>query len=83
MRSLGAGNTFMNVDKHFIDDIAPNDYIMLCTDGILENIDDAELMDILGNRQEVMDKQRLFLAYCHGNTLDNFSMYLVQIEAVG
>jgi len=74
-------NTVRNceVETKFISNIYPGDYILLCTDGILENINATAINDIFGKKQKIADKKKLFLKYCQGNTKDNYSMYLIQL----
>lgn len=79
LRSLSAANRNVNIDTHFIAEIIPGDFLLLCTDGILENIGDNEIMNILGPQQKEIDKTKLFLQHCAGKTSDNFSMYLLEL----
>lgn len=44
--SINAIGTFLKVDIHPIKNAEQGDYILLCTDGILENIAEVEIMDI-------------------------------------
>ena len=79
LRSLSAGNSRSKIETHLITDVQKNDYILLCTDGILENIGDQELYEILNPEQKKDNKAKLFLNYCEGKTNDNFSLYLLQL----
>jgi serine/threonine protein phosphatase PrpC len=79
LRSLSAANKNTNIDTHCITQIISGDFILLCTDGILENIGDKEIMDILGPQQKEKNKTKLFLQFCAGKTSDNFSMYLLEL----
>jgi protein phosphatase len=81
IRSLNA-HTVSKTDVHRISNIVQGDYILLCTDGILENIDDQALMSICGPQQINTNKTKLFLDHCEGKTQDNFSMYLLQLSDV-
>lgn len=78
-RSLGAGNARVDPEIHFLADIRAGDYILLCTDGLLEHIDDAKIYDICTGPDP--DKATAFLHYCLDVTNDNFSMYLLQLGA--
>ena len=82
LRSLGISNQQTKADTYFIADIMPDDYLLLCTDGLLERIDKQELMEILGPQQRETDKQKLFMDFCKDKTSDNFSMYLLQFGDV-
>jgi protein phosphatase len=78
-RSLSASGSPSQIDLHVIRDIEDGDYIMLCTDGVLEQINEDRLKGILENASE--DKETLFLAYAEGKTRDNFSLYLLMLES--
>jgi serine/threonine protein phosphatase PrpC len=77
IRSLSASGKTADIDAKWLIDIQDNDYLMLCTDGVLENINDVRLREILNNPQE--DKKALFLDYSSGKTKDNFSLYLLKL----
>lgn len=79
LRSLTAGSAKASIETYCINDLQENDYLFLCTDGILENVNDTELLKILHPDQKDKNKTTLFLQYCAGKTNDNFSMYLLQI----
>lgn len=76
-RSLNALAYNNTVDFHTIEDFETGDYLLLCTDGFLENVSDKVLHDVLLNEAE-SDKAKAFLRICEGATRDNFSMYLIK-----
>lgn len=78
-RSLSAAGGASEIDVHRITDVRDGDYLLLCTDGILEQINEERLERILLNDRE--DKGLLFMAYCDGKTKDNFSMYLLKLSS--
>jgi len=78
LRSLSPKNLHTKLDIYFLKKILPGDYLLLCTDGILENIDKSAIYNILKTNELEQNKQKLFLNYCKGKTSDNFSMYLLQ-----
>ncbi len=68
---------------HRTADIEPGDYFFLCTDGVLESIDDQYLVEVLAdNSTSNAEKVELFDARCASNSNDNYSLYLIQVEAV-
>lgn len=76
-RSLNAINFNNNVEYHKITDFETGDYLLICTDGLLEKVNDEIISKILTAETE-KDKARCFLSYCEGTTNDNFSMYLIR-----
>lgn len=77
IRSLSASGKTADIETKWLTDVQDNDYIMLCTDGVLENINDKLLEEILTDPNE--DKKSLFLSYSLGKTKDNFSLYLFKL----
>lgn len=65
------------------DDILPGDYFFLCSDGVLEQLSDRRLCEILAE-PGLTDAERLdaILAECDRGTNDNHTCILVPIEDV-
>ncbi len=80
LRSLNGKAAKTDIETHFINDIQAGDYILLCTDGLLENIGEKELYTILNDSRKEENKSQLFLNECLDKTNDNFSMYLLQLS---
>lgn len=81
LRSLSASSDKAPVETHFISDVQEGDYFLLCTDGLLEQIHEEQLFEILNPANGHREKRNRFLDYCEGKTSDNFSMYLLQAGA--
>ena len=66
-----------------IQDIQSGDYVFQCCDGILENLTDDKLVDILSD-PATNDVQKLVAIkiVCFGRTIDNFTCYLTPIKSV-
>jgi hypothetical protein len=64
-------------------DISPNDYFFLCTDGVLEQLTDEMLCQLLSNEQPNEEKKAAILTICEGKTKDNYTGLLVQVDKVG
>ena len=73
-------------DVKIINDVAPGDYFFLCTDGVLEHIHDEllayHLRDGADNQISDVAKLENIRLECEGRTRDNFSAYLVRVNAV-
>lgn len=79
-RSMNAANTNNQVEFYRLTNCVNGDYILLCTDGFLEQVDDDNIYTVLTDEQKP-DKAAEFLKICEGRTRDNFSMYLIKIRA--
>lgn len=64
-----------------ITDLRPGDYLYLCSDGMLENMDDPELLDILSSRVTDQKKVQTLISRTSQNA-DNHSAYLIRIDKV-
>ncbi|MCS6967218.1 MAG: protein phosphatase 2C domain-containing protein [Cytophagales bacterium] len=69
-------------DIELIDDIQPNDYFFLCTDGMLEAFTDDQLADLLNGNLSEEQKMAALERMGENASYDNFSAYLVKIQAV-
>lgn len=69
-------------DVALLTDIQPDDYFLLFSDGVLEQVDDYGLELVL--KSEVSDamKLQLLLQLCAGKTSDNYSGHLIRVRAV-
>lgn len=69
-------------DVAHLADVEAGDYFFLCTDGVLEQLTETHLLAILHNDAPEEDKLAQLLAVCQHRTKDNFSGYLVRVNAV-
>lgn len=64
-----------------IDDVVSGDYFFLCTDGVLHNIDDSELLSILSS--DMSDREKIaFIAQKSAGSTDNNTAYLIGVDSV-
>lgn len=61
-------------------DVKNDDYFFLCSDGVLESIDDRILIRILESNASNEDKIEEIKKRCSENSKDNNSAYLIQIK---
>lgn len=64
-------------------DVAAGDYFFLCTDGVLESLDNDDLTALL-TAQTLSDDQKIerLLDWCADGSNDNYSGYLIRVTAV-
>jgi len=67
---------------HETDDVAARDCFFLCTDGILESVNDALLCDIVGRDIDDESKMKAIYKACLEGSRDNFSAYLISVGDV-
>lgn len=65
-----------------IKDVEPGDYFYLCTDGMLEQMDDAALMGIFADGSTIDEQKRQQLIDATANNTDNHSAYLIHVKEV-
>ncbi len=70
-------------DVYMFDDIQSGDYFFLCCDGILEQLSNEMLCEILADKK-TNDEQKLaaIKGICDGKTRDNYTCWLVPIDKV-
>ena len=69
-------------DVVLITDVQPDDYFLLFSDGVLEQVDEYGLEQVL--KTDVADavKLQLLLQLCEGKTSDNYSGHLIRVRAI-
>lgn len=68
-------------DVYNIEDIRPGDYFYMCTDGMLERMDDMELADIISEPGSVEAKLQEIVLKTAENR-DNHTAHLIEVEDV-
>lgn len=67
--------------KH-ITDICPGDYFFLCSDGMLEETEDSDLLNILSDPESSDEEKLEILIKVSENNKDNHSAYLIHVLEV-
>ena len=84
LKAVRADDTEPAADGHWVEDIRDGDYFMLCTDGLLENITEPDLLFLLRQNDEgTIDIVKGFQQFCFEKTRDNYSMYLIKVSMAG
>jgi serine/threonine protein phosphatase PrpC/uncharacterized membrane protein len=81
-RAIQGGEKRAQAAVQLINDLQPGDYFFLCTDGVLERITDELLENTLGSLNTDDEKLRMLWGFCHGQTRDNFTGYLIPVASV-
>ena len=80
LKAVKADDTTAEAEGGWIEDIRDGDYFMLCTDGLMENTGERELLFLLQqNDRGDIDLLKSFQQFCYDKTKDNYSMYLIRI----
>lgn len=68
-------------DVYTFDDIQGGDYFFLCSDGVLEQLSNEELCEILA-QENLSDERRLakIKSICENKTKDNYTCWLIPID---
>ncbi|WAC10144.1 PP2C family protein-serine/threonine phosphatase [Dyadobacter pollutisoli] len=82
MRALQAEDKDVKADVHHIKEPESGDYFFLCSDGVLESLDDDELASMFS--ANISDEARMehIRKRCETFSQDNFTAYLVPIRTV-
>lgn len=76
------GNKRFKAEAHQLTDIQAGDYIFLCCDGVLEQLTNERLVEILSLSCSDKDKLALLEAESTGKTKDNYTAYLIPVDHV-
>ena len=71
----------MRADIIHITDVQPGDYFYMCSDGMLEQMSNDELVGILSSNDSDTEKQSLLIKETSGNQ-DNHTAWIIQIKDV-
>lgn len=69
-------------DQHVITDIKKDDFFFLCTDGILEHLDEERISLWFRDKASVQGIKSEIMENAKDGTKDNYSMYIIKIKDV-
>lgn len=81
-RSLNQQTKPIDITTHQLK-IKTGDWVLQCTDGLLEQVTEKHLEEFLTNYKEGFDYSDYFNRICEGKTGDNYSMYLHYVKRGG
>lgn len=76
------GNKRFKAEVHQLTDVKSGDYIFLCCDGVLEQLTNERLIEILSMSCTDEEKVQMLEAESTGKTKDNYTAYLIPIDNV-
>jgi protein phosphatase len=80
-RAIQAGKP-AKADVILLEEVLPEDYFFLCSDGILEQLDDNQLIALMNSRLSDVEKMNEIFKICQAGSRDNFSCCFVHIQSV-
>ncbi len=72
----------LSAEVHNLTDVKSGDYLFLCCDGVLENLTDERLTEVISMPCSDTEKLKLIEAESIDKTRDNYTAYLIPIEKV-
>ncbi|MEZ4885210.1 MAG: protein phosphatase 2C domain-containing protein [Chitinophagales bacterium] len=83
LRAISGSDNPSQISVHQIEEVEAGDFFMLCSDGILESVDERILVTLLPKKEVNLEKVcGKIKELCTQYSNDNYSMYLLQIEEV-
>ncbi len=80
LRAIQGAQQPAEVEVSVLTDIQAGDYIFLCTDGVLEKIDDEKLQEIFKISDGAREIKEKIAEICAESSRDNYSFYLIPIQ---
>lgn len=82
-KAISGFETDLRPDFYRTSNILPGDYFFMCTDGVIESLDDDGLLYIIAEKATSNhQKVGLIDIACSATSKDNYSFYLIQVGAV-
>lgn len=81
LRAIQGSHNPVEAEVVVLKNIMPGDYLFLCTDGVLERIDDEKLMEIFKKGgANCYDIKGMISDICSEKSRDNYSFYIIPIQ---
>lgn len=82
IRAIQGTDRPTETDVVLLNDIKAGDYLFMCSDGVLERLNNKGLSDIFKHSSGPEDIKNAIMSACSGKTRDNFSFYIIPIQNV-
>ena len=82
IRAIQGTDRPTETDVVLLNDIKAGDYLFMCSDGVLERLNNEELSDIFEHSSGPEEIKNAIMSACSGKTRDNFSFYIIPIQNV-
>jgi PPM family protein phosphatase len=79
-RAISGSSNPTRIDYKKIEEILPNDFFLLCTDGLLETLDKNKIENWFKKECSPQRIKKEILENAMGKTRDNYTMYLIKIN---
>jgi serine/threonine protein phosphatase PrpC len=79
-RSLNSNTKQSDIDIVVLNDVRKSDWLLLCTDGLMEQFTEDLFPVVLGRFDKGSNYSEIINKLCYGKTKDNYSMYLLHID---
>ena len=81
-RAIQPNSKRVKAEVHQLTDVQSGDYLFLCCDGVLEQLSNERLVEVLSMKISDEEKLSLLEQESLGRTKDNFTAYLIPIDTV-
>ena len=81
-KAIQPHSAHLSAEVQNITDVKSGDFLFLCCDGVLENLTDERLTEVLSMTCSDAEKLKLIEAESIDKTRDNYTAYLIPIEKV-
>ena len=81
-RAINGTDDSVQADVVLLSDIQPDDYLFMCTDGVVESMTDAMLSRFFSGNRATESIKNEIVEFCSEKSRDNYSFYILPIQNV-
>lgn len=79
-RAITGSSAPTRIDYNQIEELNSGDFFLLCSDGLLENLNEAKIKKWFKKELEPQEIKKKLLENAAGRTRDNYTMYLIKMD---